>query len=86
MISAVLALTSAYATSSPARSWARCPKESSAPALRRASTARLLSALRSTRSRKSNMALNGPPDSRASIRALTAEAPTPRTAPNPKRI
>lgn len=84
--SARRAWTSPYVVSSPARRAARLPKASMAPAAMSASHARLFMARMSMRSRKSKSEVKGPPDLRASRTELTADEPTPRTAPSPKRI
>ncbi|OQC03531.1 MAG: hypothetical protein BWX79_02620 [Alphaproteobacteria bacterium ADurb.Bin100] len=57
--------------------------ESKAPALISASTVRLFSRVRSTRTQKSNRLLNAPPSSRAFTIASIACCPVPLTAPSP---
>ena len=46
----------------------------------------MFTARQSTRSQKSQIDVNGPPDSRAAMIASTAAPPTPFTASSPKRM
>ena len=62
------------------------PVESRAPHFTRHSIARLLTARESTRSQKSQIDSNSPPDSRAPMIVSTAACPTFLTASRPKRI
>ena len=74
------------ASSSPSRSWAACPIESSAPTLISASSTLRLHRRRSIRVQKSVSERNGPPSSRAAMIDSMAPWPTFLTASRPKRI